>query len=46
MPLFVMLGTDGPEGAARRFADGDPYAREGVFERVEVFETRRVFPTP
>lgn len=96
MPLFVMLGTDGPRGvelrprhrpahlanlepkaaagevafagpllapdgrplgsvvvfeaedlaSARRFAEGDPYAREGIFERVQVFETRRVFPAP
>jgi uncharacterized protein YciI len=94
MPLFVMLGTDGPQGAAlrpehrpahlanlepkvsagevafagpmlapdgkplgsvvvfeaedlataRRFAENDPYAREGIFERVQVFETRQVFP--
>lgn len=94
MPLFVMLGTDGPRGAAlrpehrpahlanlepkdaagevtfagpllgadgepcgslvvfeahdlasaQRFADNDPYTREGIFERVRVFETRQVFP--
>jgi hypothetical protein len=30
--------------AARRFAESDPYLREGVFARVEVFETRRVLP--
>lgn len=96
MPLFVMLGTDGPRGAelrpehrpahlanlepraiagevafagpllspdgkplgslvvfqaddlasARRFAESDPYTRRGVFERVQVFETRQVFPAP
>jgi uncharacterized protein YciI len=96
MPLFVMLGTDGPQGAAlrpthrpahlanlepkeaagelafagpllgpdgkplgsvvifeaedlasaQRFADSDPYARVGIFERVQVYETRQVFPKP
>ncbi len=94
MPLFVMLGTDGPQGAAlrpahrpahlanlepkeaagevafagpllgpdgkplgslvvfeakdlataQRFAENDPYARAGIFERVQVYETRQVFP--
>ncbi len=94
MPLFVMLGTDGPQGAklrpeqrpahlanlepkaaagevvfagpllgpdgkprgsvvvfeaenlssAQRFAENDPYTREGIFERVEVYETLQVFP--
>jgi uncharacterized protein YciI len=96
MPLFVMLGTDGPKAAglrpehrpahlanlepkdaagelafagpllgsdgkpcgsvivfeaedleaARRFADSDPYTRESIFERVQVYETRQVFPKP
>lgn len=95
MPLYVMLGTDGPRGqalrprhrpahlanlepkaaagevtfagpllseageprgslvvfeaddleAARRFAESDPYLREGVFDRIDVYETRQVFPT-
>jgi len=31
--------------SARRFAAGDPYVVEGVFERWEVLETRRVFPS-
>lgn len=30
--------------AARRFAAGDPYTIEGVFESHEVIETRKVFP--
>jgi uncharacterized protein YciI len=30
--------------AARRFAETDPYVVEGVFERFELFESRRVFP--
>jgi len=94
MPLFVLLGRDGPRGgalrslhrdahlrnlepladagrvvyagplldasdapcgsvvvfdadsleAARRFAAGDPYVVEGVFEQWEVLGTRQVFP--
>lgn len=31
--------------SARRFAASDPYVVEGVFERWEVLETRRVFPS-
>ena len=30
--------------AARAIAEGDPYLLEGVFERVEVNETKAVFP--
>ncbi len=30
--------------AARRFAAGDPYVTEGIFERYEVYETKKVFP--
>jgi uncharacterized protein YciI len=30
--------------AARRFAAGDPYVVEGVFEHWEVWGTRQVFP--
>jgi len=94
MPLFVMLGTDGPRGAelrplhrpahlenlaplardgrvayagpllgpggqpcgslvvfeaeslvaARAFAETDPYVSEGVFERIQLWETRQVLP--
>ena len=51
-----LLGEDGqPVGsvilfeaddlaAARAFAAGDPYVVNGVFQRHEVFETKRVFP--
>jgi uncharacterized protein YciI len=31
---------------ARRIAESDPYLEQGVFERVDVFETRQVFPAP
>lgn len=31
--------------AARRFAAGDPYVVEGVFEHWEVLGTRQVFPS-
>ncbi len=31
--------------AARVVAQGDPYRVEGVFDRLEVFETRAVFPS-
>lgn len=30
--------------AAREVAENDPYLLEGVFESVEVFETKAVFP--
>ena len=30
--------------AARAWANADPYMVEGVFERIEVFETAPVFP--
>ena len=29
---------------ARAIADNDPYTIEGVFERVDVFESLQVFP--
>ena len=95
MPLYVLIGTDGPDvherraharpghlahwqpldaagrvrfggplldaagtargsvlvfeardlGAARAQADADPYVTSGVFVRVEVLETRAVFPS-
>ena len=32
------------EGAAKAFADSDPYTSNGVFERVEVKPFRKVFP--
>jgi uncharacterized protein len=32
------------EAAALEFAQGDPYLREGVFERVEVKPFRKVLP--
>lgn len=31
--------------AAREIAENDPYLLEGIFESVEVFETKAVFPT-
>jgi uncharacterized protein YciI len=30
--------------AARAFAETDPYVSEGVFERIQLWETRRVLP--
>jgi uncharacterized protein YciI len=60
--LFVIIGHDGPNGAALRptvrprhlayvgpvaksgFANNDPYARGGVFGRVEVKPCRKVLP--
>jgi uncharacterized protein YciI len=30
--------------AARAIASSDPYVVQGIFDRYEVFETRRVFP--
>ena len=30
--------------AARSFAADDPYVVEGIFERYEVYETKKVFP--
>jgi hypothetical protein len=30
--------------AAREIAENDPYLLEGIFESVEVFETKAVFP--
>jgi len=40
----VVLFTAEDLESARRFADSDPYTREGVFETVEVFESVQVFP--
>lgn len=34
----------GDFAAARAFAESDPYLAAGVFERVEVWETKAVFP--
>ncbi len=39
----ILFEAESPE-AAHAFAEGDPYVVEGIFERYEVFETRRVFP--
>ncbi len=32
--------------AARAISDADPYVVEGVFERVDVYESMAVFPRP
>ena len=41
--LFVFSADD--FDAARAIANADPYLELGVFERVEVFETKQVFPS-
>ena len=38
------LLRDDPIAAARAWAEADPYLVEGVFERLEVFETAAIFP--
>ena len=40
--LFVFEAPDFE--SARRIATSDPYLELGVFERIEVFETKQVFP--
>jgi uncharacterized protein YciI len=40
--LIVFEAADLAE--ARRIAESDPYLTEGVFERVDVYETRQVLP--
>ncbi|MEE3329987.1 MAG: YciI family protein [Myxococcota bacterium] len=40
--LFVFEADDFE--TARRIANADPYVELGVFERVEVFETKQVLP--
>jgi len=46
-PCGSLLVFDAPDlASARRFAAGDPYVVEGVFERWEVLGTRQVFPQP
>jgi uncharacterized protein YciI len=42
---LIILQADSLE-AARAFADADPYARHGVFTRVEVRPFTQVFPLP
>lgn len=42
----VIVFEAGDWDEARRLAEGDPYLVEGVFERVEVHETRQVLPEP
>jgi uncharacterized protein YciI len=34
------------EEAARAFAEGDPYAQAGLFERVEIRSWRQTIPSP
>ena len=44
-PVGSLVVFEAPDlAAARSQAQGDPYVVEGVFERLEVFETRVVFP--
>jgi len=46
-PCGSLVVFDAPDlASARRFAAGDPYVVEGVFERWEVLGTRQVFPQP
>ncbi len=40
--LIVIEAADLAE--ARGIAESDPYLLEGIFEKVEVFETKQVFP--
>lgn len=40
--LFIFEATDFESASA--IAASDPYVELGVFERVEVFETKQVFP--
>ena len=40
--LFVFEASDFE--SARAIAGADPYLELGVFERIEVFETKQVFP--
>ena len=44
-PRGSVIVFDAPDlAAARAVAEGDPYARNGVFERVEVFASIQVLP--
>lgn len=44
-PCGSVVVFDAPDlDAARRFAAGDPYVVEGIFERWEVLGTRQVLP--
>jgi len=44
-PRGSVVIVEAPDlSAARAIAEGDPYRTRGIFEAVEVFETRRVFP--
>jgi uncharacterized protein YciI len=44
-PVGSVVVFEAPDlDAARRFAAGDPYVVEGVFESWEVLGTRQVFP--
>ena len=42
--LIVLEAEDYAE--ASRIAQADPYLERGVFERVDVYETKQVFPAP
>ncbi|WP_026987989.1 YciI family protein [Fodinicurvata fenggangensis] len=44
-PAGSLIVLDVPDrNAAESFAAGDPYARAGLFENVEIRATKRVFP--
>ena len=46
-PRGSLVMFEAPDYAeAKRIAEGDPYLAEGVFERVDVFETKQVLPEP
>jgi len=44
-PAGSLLVLDVPDrGSAEAFAAGDPYARAGLFARVDILQTKQVFP--
>lgn len=44
-PAGSLLVLDVPDRrSAEAFAAGDPYARAGLFARVDILQTRQVFP--
>ena len=44
-PCGSVIIIEAPDlAAARQIAETDPYLTHGIFEGVEVFETRQVFP--
>ena len=44
-PSGSLIVFEAPDfGEARGIAEADPYLLQGVFERIEVYETRQVLP--